>query len=222
MPEMDGIETTAAIRAWEKEQQETYSPSFAEGKTRSNNRNLRRQIPIIALTANAVVGMKEMFLEKGFNDFLSKPIDVSKLDEILDRWIPKDKKAKNDEQNKPPQKDTSLFPAIPNVDTVKGISMLKGNVNLYKQVLSMVCKESAERLPQLQKTAQANTLPSFIIHIHSLKGVLASIGAQELSSYAAELEAAGKAADTTFISEILPDFTEQLEELIKNIRAAVK
>jgi signal transduction histidine kinase/CheY-like chemotaxis protein len=74
MPDMDGIEATAAIREWEAEQ-ETRSP-----------------VPIIALTANAVVGMKEMFIEKGFNDFLSKPIDVSVLDEILYRWIPEGKK----------------------------------------------------------------------------------------------------------------------------------
>ncbi|MCL2044739.1 MAG: response regulator [Treponema sp.] len=67
MPEMDGIEATAAIRAFNK------------------------NVPIIALTANAVSGMKEMFLEKGFNDFLAKPIDVSKLDETLVRWIPKEK-----------------------------------------------------------------------------------------------------------------------------------
>jgi CheY-like chemotaxis protein len=75
MPEMDGIETTAAIRAWEKE-----------------NGYLHKQVPIIALTANAVVGMREMFIEKGFNDYLAKPIDVSKLDETLDRWIPKEKR----------------------------------------------------------------------------------------------------------------------------------
>jgi CheY-like chemotaxis protein len=74
MPEMDGIETTAIIRAWEKEQ------------------HLHKQVPIIALTANAVVGMKEMFIKSGFNDFVSKPIDVSKLDEMLDRWIPKEKR----------------------------------------------------------------------------------------------------------------------------------
>jgi signal transduction histidine kinase/CheY-like chemotaxis protein len=73
MPEMDGIETTLAIRSWETEQ-------------KHNNK-----ISIIALTANAVAGMKEMFIENGFNDFLAKPIDVSKLDEMLDRWIPKEK-----------------------------------------------------------------------------------------------------------------------------------
>jgi CheY-like chemotaxis protein len=73
MPEMDGIEATAAIRKWEKER----SVSFG--------------VPIVALTANAVVGMKETFLDNGFNDFLSKPIDVSKLNDILERWITKDK-----------------------------------------------------------------------------------------------------------------------------------
>jgi CheY-like chemotaxis protein len=84
MPEMDGIETTAAIRAWEKEQQKD-----------------REQVPIIALTANAVLGMREMFIESGFNDFLSKPIDVSKLDEILDRWIPKEKRESGTGEKKP-------------------------------------------------------------------------------------------------------------------------
>ena len=73
MPEMDGIETTAAIRALEGDRFKT--------------------VPIIALTANAVSGMREMFIEKGFNDFLPKPIDISKLDEALDRWIPKEKRS---------------------------------------------------------------------------------------------------------------------------------
>ena len=78
MPEMDGIETTAAIRDWEVQQEDL-----------GINHNA---IPIIALTANAVAGMREMFLNKGFNDFIGKPIDIAKLDEILIRWIPKEKK----------------------------------------------------------------------------------------------------------------------------------
>jgi len=84
MPEMDGIETTANIRAWEEENklQSDTGERFSEEK----------RIPIVALTANAVVGMREMFLENGFDDFLAKPIDISKLDEIINRWIPKEKK----------------------------------------------------------------------------------------------------------------------------------
>jgi len=216
MPEMDGIEATAAIRKLETSNEE----SGKGGK----------QIPIIALTANAVVGMREMFIEKGFNDFISKPIDVSKLDEILDRWIPGEKRTNNNEQltmssekkDKLPDVDAnSLLPIIPNVDTTKGVAMLRGKVDTYKKVLSMFCKDVDERLPQLQIMPDTDTLPAFIIQVHSLKSVSASIGAQEVSSNAAGLEAAGKAADMAFIREHLPDFTVQLAELEENIRAAI-
>jgi signal transduction histidine kinase/ActR/RegA family two-component response regulator len=75
MPEMDGIETTKAIRTLEKERQE-------RGKSAGE-----RQIPIIALTANAILGMKEMFLRNGFSDYLSKPIEINKLNEIMEKYI---------------------------------------------------------------------------------------------------------------------------------------
>jgi len=249
MPEMDGIEATAIIRAWEKEQQKNSDASFSEGEIRSNDCNLRRQITIIALTANAVVGMKEMFIKNGFNDFISKPVDVSKLDEIFDRWIPKEKKAMSGEKSatskennfvhpprqvqgadgnniepsfSPPKPAEGCgLPVIPNVDTAKGIAMLRGKLDLYKKVLSMFCTDIDERMPQLQKMPEADTLQSFIIHVHSMKSASAAIGAQEVSSQAAELEAAGKAADMAFIREHLPEFTVQLTELVKNIRAAV-
>ena len=70
MPGLDGIETTAAIRA--------LGGRFGK-------------LPIVALTANAITGMKEMFLQNGFDDFLSKPIEISKLDELIGRWVPKDR-----------------------------------------------------------------------------------------------------------------------------------
>ncbi|MDR1648715.1 MAG: transporter substrate-binding domain-containing protein [Synergistaceae bacterium] len=73
MPGMDGLEATAAIREWEG------------GKT----------VPIVALTANAISGMREMFLENGFSDYLSKPIDIAKLDEIVAAWITEDLKVEN-------------------------------------------------------------------------------------------------------------------------------
>jgi signal transduction histidine kinase/CheY-like chemotaxis protein len=74
MPDMDGIEAVAAIRA-------------LKGRR-------FQELPIIALTANAISGMKEMFLEKGFNDYLAKPIEMSKLAEIMSKWIPREKRLK--------------------------------------------------------------------------------------------------------------------------------
>jgi signal transduction histidine kinase/CheY-like chemotaxis protein len=74
MPDMDGIEATARIRALEGEY-------FS-------------RVPIIALTANAIAGMREMFLDKGFNDYLAKPIEISRLNELIERWIPREKRLK--------------------------------------------------------------------------------------------------------------------------------
>jgi signal transduction histidine kinase/CheY-like chemotaxis protein len=226
MPEMDGIEATAAIRAWEKEQQKKDS--------------VRHKTPIVALTANAVLGMREMFIENGLDDFLAKPIDVSKLDEILNHWIPKEKREKinetliisdeqsimskeNEGQDKLPDKDinSSLY-AIPGIDTAKGIAMTGGTVVSYKQVLSLFCKDVEERIPLLQKTAKEDSLNAFVTHVHAMKSASASIGAAEISAQAAGLEAVGKAGDTAFIRTNLPDFTQQLTELIDGINAVLK
>jgi len=68
MPEMDGVETAAAIRSWEKEQNE-------------------KEIPIIAMTANAIRGVREYYLANGFDDYLSKPIIPRNLHEIITKWI---------------------------------------------------------------------------------------------------------------------------------------
>ena len=87
MPEMDGIEACMAIRAWESERPNSDLCGVSEGNSQTIG---IRRIPIVALTANAIVGMREMFLEKGFNDFFTKPIDVYKLNEILELWIPRE------------------------------------------------------------------------------------------------------------------------------------
>jgi len=278
MPDMDGIEATAIIRAWEKEEQE---------KKERDNGNLRKQIPIIALTANAVVGMREMFIENGFNDFLAKPIDVSKLDEIMDRWIAKEKRKKKNEEmeersegaakseegadkseegsgesgvgsrvaesdNNKHSENTNqggstlpnlhsqistpsyplptpqggnavtLLPSIPGIDVKKGVSMTGGTPALYRQVLSLFCKDANERLPLLRVMPAPETLGSFTTQVHALKSASASIGADDVSEEAAILEKAGKVADMDFIKENLPIFAQELTELVKNIRSALQ
>jgi signal transduction histidine kinase/CheY-like chemotaxis protein len=218
MPEMDGIEATAAIRALDGDR--------------------FRNVPIIALTANAVVGMREMFIKNGFNDFISKPIDVSKLDEMLERWIPREKRAdagnramSNEQltmskENKDNNSSfltphSSLF-TIPGIDTAKGISMTGGTPAAYKRVLTMFCKDAHDRLPLLQETPETDAMPAFTTHVHALKSASASIGAQEVSARAAELEAAGNAGDTAVIRDNLPIFAEQLAELALSIKKALK
>jgi signal transduction histidine kinase/AmiR/NasT family two-component response regulator len=79
MPGMDGIEATAAIRAWEES---------LTGKSAG------RRTPIVALTANALSGMKELFLEKGFDGYLAKPIEIKHLNAVMETWIPREKRQK--------------------------------------------------------------------------------------------------------------------------------
>jgi signal transduction histidine kinase/FixJ family two-component response regulator/HPt (histidine-containing phosphotransfer) domain-containing protein len=232
MPDMDGIEATALIRAWEAELEAQGIVRFA--------------VPIIALTANAVMGMREMFLEKGFSDFLAKPIDISKMDEILGRWIPKEKReekkgngdrrsgdrrtgdrrsgtldssSNNDPNYQLPTTNYQLI--IPGIDTAKGIVMTGGTLTAYKQVLSLFRTDAQDRLPLLQNVPVAEALPAFVTHVHALKSASASLGAVEVSGEAARLEAAGRAGNLAFIQENLSSFTRQLAELIEGIAAAL-
>ena len=213
MSGMNGIETTAVIRAWEQE-------------------NQKEKMIIIALTADAVSGMREMFLSKGFDDFLSKPIDVAKLDETLSRWIPVGKKQSNSkitlhdvnkqvqgvsEQNKP--ESASLD--IPGIDVKKGIKMGGGTEVFYRKILSMFYKDAAIRITQLNKALEEGDFSVFVLNIHSLKSILGSIGATEFSADAARLETAGKKKDLTFINKELPGFTGRLAELAENVRQSL-
>jgi len=137
MPEMDGVEATKLIR------EQGYN------------------LPIIALTANAVSGTKEMFLTNGFNDFLSKPIDIAKLNAILEKWIPKEK-----------------------LEEAKG--EYRNEINL--QTLAVFYKDGIEKIEEIKKCLDTENYNLYTIHVHALKSALASIGAKEISKAAEALE----------------------------------
>jgi signal transduction histidine kinase/DNA-binding NarL/FixJ family response regulator/HPt (histidine-containing phosphotransfer) domain-containing protein len=222
MPGMDGIEAAAAIRAEAGDYFKT--------------------LPLIVLTANAISGMREMFLEKGFNDYLSKPIETAKLDGILEKWVPASKRvprlAASPLAQAPPaglsppssagpspgggsSPAPSRFPCMPGVDVTKGIAATGGTLEGYKLVLAAFRRDAGERLPLLGKTPARESLRDFIIHVHALKSAAAAIGAAELSVEAARLEAAGKGEDLALITQVLPLFVVRLEQIAAEICAAL-
>jgi signal transduction histidine kinase/ActR/RegA family two-component response regulator/HPt (histidine-containing phosphotransfer) domain-containing protein len=208
MPGMDGIEAVRIIR---EESDSEYV----------------RNVPIVALTANALVGTSEMFMSRGFNGFISKPVDVFQLDEALNKWV-RDKMREGNSNNdaslptSPFPSRHSSFPDIPGVDVKKGIALTGGTEKGYRGVLAMLSKNVEERLPIFQAPPGSDTLPMFIVQAHSLKSSAASIGAAEVSARAAKLEAAGRAGDLAFIREHLGDFFEHLTALVKNIGIALQ
>jgi signal transduction histidine kinase/CheY-like chemotaxis protein/HPt (histidine-containing phosphotransfer) domain-containing protein len=222
MPGMDGIQATAIIRKMENDYFLT--------------------LPIIALTANAVAGMREVFLTKGFNDYLAKPIEMYKLDEIMTRWIPKEKKIENykttTRYSKPiagqdaPAAGSNQpvgFPLTANyssltaigVDVIRGVAMTGGIESAYRKVLSAFHKDALDRLAILGKAPVEEDLSLFTIHAHALKSAAATIGAVGVSQMAKELEAAGKAGDRGLIRDRLPEFQKDLKILAENIAAVL-
>jgi signal transduction histidine kinase/CheY-like chemotaxis protein len=210
MPDMDGIEATEEIRKCEGD--------------------YFKKLPIIALTANAVSGMKEMFLEKGFNDYLSKPIELPKLDEILGKWIPMEMRIKAEDP--PPnimQEGRSggdiraplSLPPIVGVDILRGITMTGGTEEGYRKVLNQFCKDLKERLSVFSEVPEEEDMAFFATQAHALKSAAGTIGATEIAVEAAQLEAAGKAGDIDAIRETLPSFYEGIGLLAQGIETAL-
>ncbi|MDR3172634.1 MAG: response regulator [Treponema sp.] len=222
MPGMDGIETTAAIREWEKSQRKKDPAISPDG------------IPIIALTANAVSGMREMFLQNGFSDYLSKPIEIIKLNEIIEKWIPAEKQIKpmGGIIPAPPVPGGSGGLVIEGVDVNRGITMTGGTEAGYRKVLAQFYKDADERLDwlmdflteykQLSRRDAEKSLAEFIIQVHALKSAAGTIGAVDVSKEAATLEEAGKAGDTTAVGELLPAFYVQLSKLVSMIEEVLE
>jgi HPt (histidine-containing phosphotransfer) domain-containing protein len=173
--------------------------------------------------------MKEMFLSKGFNDYLSKPIEISRLDEILTKWIPPEKKIqkKSTENQSEKEKSRNSFSAdyLPltaiGVDVNRGFALTGGSETAYRKVLTTFRKDVMERLPLLGTVPGEQELLPFTTNVHALKSAAATIGAKSLSQGAEELETAGKARDMTLIAGRLSAFCRDLQSLAEQIGAVL-
>jgi PAS domain S-box-containing protein len=203
MPNMDGVEATELIR------EKGYEDPYYEN------------VPIIALTANAVSGVKESFLKSGFNDYLSKPIDTTKLNVILERWIPKEKqKYPFAEAGKIAAKMNVGVPGkieIEGVNTERGVFFSGGTEESYLETLAIFQKDGLEKIKDINDSLNNVDLELYTIHVHALKSASANIGAEELSKAAALLEQAGERQDREYIESHTPALLASLETILHNI-----
>ncbi|GHV45572.1 hypothetical protein AGMMS49546_31680 [Spirochaetia bacterium] len=209
MPGMDGIETTRIIRKLDTE--------------------YARDLPIVALTANALAGNRELFFQNGINDFLAKPIDMQRLNAVLERWIPLDKQEKAEDtkvenSNTEKTEGTGEAPAIriPGIDTVQGMENTGGSLEGYRQILMVFCADAKERVPQIQSSLANGDYPRYTTMAHALKGAARTIGAMEFGNFAFRLEQAGKAHDQALMDAETDRLLEELRVLMDNISAALE
>ncbi|MDR2500515.1 MAG: response regulator [Treponema sp.] len=209
MPEMDGIETVAAIREWEKER---HAQKGLKGGT----------MPIIALTANAVSGMREMFLENGFNDYLAKPIEVIKLNEIMKRWIPQEKQLPLRKEAAAHEDHTDGLESF----EAEGIDLIAGKQRYqegaYREVLRSYYLHTPALLEKLRSLAKETpfspeTLGEYTTLVHGVKGATYGICADRVAKQAEALEHAARRGDLDFIETVNNSFFENVETLLKNL-----
>lgn len=201
MPDMDRIETTKKIRML-------------------NNREFKDKI-IIALTANAIIGAKDMFLENGMNDFLSKPIEMKELNAILNKWTPENLKDKLDKEIfKKEEINKKIEIKIKDVDVEKSIENNGFTEQAYLEILKAFLIEGNNKIDLISQHANFD-LQRYIIEIHGLKSALANIGAYNLSESARMLEEAGKIGDTKYIESNNEHFIDDYKKMLLNISQVI-
>lgn len=222
MPEMDGVETLHRIR--------------------NKVGHYYRTVPIIALTANAAPGNREMFLEEGFDDFLAKPVEVSVLERVLVRNLPEEKvifqkirEASFSSENsslisedkvessinqtdsiyKEEIDNEDMF-SIADLDVSQGI-LYCGGKDTYLEIVSDCCLEVEEVCSELNDKYKKQDWTNYTIKVHALKSTMKSIGAMHVSDMAKELEIAGKKSDAEFISDnhgkLIEEYRRKMDEV---------
>ncbi len=187
MPGMDGLETVARIR------------------------EIRPELPVYALTANAVAGGDEFYISKGFNGYLSKPIDSEALEKAIMKHLPEeimmkpqaaDVSALHAEEGK----DEELPEDMLWLNDVKGISVPEGiknsgGVSSFVFSVKLFYDNLDDNAEVIENAYRDGDIRLYTVKVHALKSSLRIIGAQELSGRAQELEDAGNREDLDFIRE---------------------
>ncbi|MCL2718822.1 MAG: PAS domain-containing protein [Lachnospiraceae bacterium] len=202
MPGIDGIEATRLIRE--------IGTDYA------------KNIPIIALTANAIVGNEEMFLKKGFQAFISKPIEISRLDAVIREWVRDKEQEKLGFAAPPPQNIVSsqtLFKReVPGLDIEKGIKRFGGDSGAYLDVLRSYIKNTPPLLEALQENCKSkNLLADYETIVHGIKGSSRGICADDIADIAEALEEVAHSGGYNFVSANNASFTDKVKGLIADI-----
>ena len=194
MPGMDGIEAAEIIR-------------------RDCGENGTAPV-MVALTANAMEGMREHFLSCGFQDFITKPLDRRELNQLLLRWVP--------EKYRQSENVKEAVPLDPKAVQIEGVDMdaameyFSGDEGTFMELLEIYCVDGKRKIELLSELAESDIL-RYQIEVHGLKSASANIGAMEVSALARAQENAAAQGDREFIAEQFPLLLGEYETLLENI-----
>jgi signal transduction histidine kinase/DNA-binding response OmpR family regulator/HPt (histidine-containing phosphotransfer) domain-containing protein len=225
MPEMDGIEAVQIIR-------------------NEIGTNYAQTVPIIAMTANAIVGNEEMFLRSGFQAFIAKPIDIMLLDSVIRHWV-RDKSMENrsvglqseaeerldlrlrqeggqerrvgvERRSEFDRRELSESSVIPGVDLEECLERFGGDEEVLRDILGSYVRNTPTLLEKVRAVTREG-LAGYAVSMHGIKGSSRNICAQAVGRLAETLEHAAKAGDFTFVEASNGAFLQAAEEQIVEI-----
>ncbi|MCL2067043.1 MAG: ATP-binding protein [Treponema sp.] len=192
-------------------------------------------LPVIALSANALVGSREMFLNMGFQDFISKPINALALDHLLKKWIPEHKiesfahhDIKPDANN-----DTHRVISIEGINTVKGFENSGGDEESYRYMLDSFCRDLMEKMNTLRHllyyykntensdSIGENTITLLGTILMTIRNSALSVGAEALGAQAEVLEDHQKNKNIPALMSALPNLYQSMQSVADRISQAL-
>ena len=195
MPDMDGVEAAEIIRM-------------------DCGENGAAPV-MIALTANAMEGMREYFLEHGFQDFIAKPLDRKALNRLLLRWVPeKYRQAEKAEEEAKPLDPAAI--RIDGVDMDSATKYYSGDEEGFVELLDLYCIDGKRKTELLCELVESDIL-RYQIEVHGLKSASANIGAMKVSALARAQENAAAQGDRELIDSQFPVLLAEYETLLENI-----
>jgi len=188
MPEMDGVETAREIRKLD-------IPYCKE-------------VPLVVLTANAVYGARKELLDSGFCDYVAKPIEVRVLENVLRKYLGEIKEVQLEET-------TSSSLGLKEIDSVQAMERMHLSEEVYIGILKTYYMDLKNAFERINHSKEAGNIKKFVVDVHGVKSISASVGAYALSELAKELEFAGKEERLDFIEKHMDQFNDKCKEMIQ-------
>ncbi len=201
MPVMDGIETTEKLRQSEDE--------------------YYRTVPIIALTANALMDAREKFAKAGMDDFVAKPIEMKEICKCIKRWLPDELIIPNaDDADTDADKaqgangntnetQSAPLPELPGINSADGVKY-SGSEKLWYKLLGDFYKLIDAKANKIEKCLADNLIRDYTIEVHALKNTARMVGAAHLSEWFHRMENCGNAGDVETITAETPGLLAEL------------
>ncbi len=202
MPNMDGVEAFHRLRA--------------------DKQGINYRTPVIILTANAVAGMKQQYLDEGFNGFLSKPVQGPLLEETLRRYLPEELVTLSEQEQTDDEQDLERRQALqqvvdelqlPDMDLDDALQYSSGTVTDVLENIRGYLTDSVSNRERIEKEYEAENWNDFKIHVHALKSTSRIVGAVHMAYLAEQMEKAAGSEDLSYIMKNYDDLICEHEQL---------